>query len=91
MEQNDVMGERQEPIYVITEPIRQALLAVVVKAIHPTISFDQINSLKEHLISLQPVPGRVTQGPPPQERSVPDDVRVDDCKIDAADIRIARQ
>ena len=55
-------------IYVIDEQIRQALIAIISKAVHPSVPFEQVSSIKQHLEGMQPV--QVMQGPPAQEGAV---------------------
>ena len=52
----------QEQIYVINEQIRLALIAIISKAVHPNVPFEQVNSLKEHIEGLKPV--QIMQGSP---------------------------
>lgn len=59
--------EQQDNIYVIEESVRQALIAIINKAVHPSISFDQIDSIRSHLESLKPV--RVMEGIPDSDGS----------------------
>ena len=47
--------ERQDNIYVINDAVRQAIIAIINKAIHPAISFDQVNAIRSHLEDLRPV------------------------------------
>ena len=41
-------------IYVIDEQMRRAILAVITKAVHPNVSFDQVDAIKSHLETLKP-------------------------------------
>lgn len=59
--------EQQENIYVIDETIRQAVLAIISKAVHPSISFDQVSAIRSRLEGLKPV--RVMEGAPSPEGS----------------------
>lgn len=47
--------EQAPPIYVITEQVRQALITVITRAVHPNSSFEQINGILVHLNGLSPV------------------------------------
>lgn len=57
-----------EPIYIIDERVRQALISIIAKAVHPNVSFEQVDVIKQHLEKIQPV--QVMQGPPAQEGAV---------------------
>lgn len=44
-----------EPIYVINESVRQAVLAIITRAVHPRVPFDQVDAIRIHLANLRPV------------------------------------
>lgn len=44
-----------DPIYVIDEKTRQALILIISKGVHPTVAFDQIEAVKRMLEELKPV------------------------------------
>ena len=52
-------------IYIIDEQIRQALIAIIGKGVHPNIAFDQVSAIRQHLEELKPV--QMIQGPTAQE------------------------
>lgn len=49
-------------IYVIDEQVRQALIAIITKAVHPNVSFEQVDTIRRHLEEMKPV--QVREGPP---------------------------
>ena len=42
-------------IYVIDDPLRQALITIISKAVHPGVPFEQVESIRSRLISMNPV------------------------------------
>ena len=46
---------RPEQIYVVTESLRQALLTIIRKAVHPNVSYEQVATVLTGLATLQPV------------------------------------
>lgn len=48
------MAERTD-IYVINEQVRQAVITIIERAVHPSVPLDQLNSLLDHLKGLEPV------------------------------------
>jgi len=58
------MEQEQQVVYVIDESMRKALLAIISKAVHPNVSFEQVDVVRKHLEDLKPV--QVMNAPPPQ-------------------------
>jgi hypothetical protein len=50
------MPNGNQCVYVIDEPTRQALLMILSKAIHPSVSFEQVSRILAHLDTMTPVP-----------------------------------
>lgn len=54
-----------DQIYVVTESLRQAILTIIRKAVHPNLSYEQVGSVLTGLETLQPV--QVMRGVIPDE------------------------
>jgi len=49
-----------QKVYVISEDVRQAILSIIIKGTHPSISYEQISSVKQYMENLEPV--QIMQG-----------------------------